>query len=244
LAANLTPWNGIDTIYFDLDGTLRYNRPSFIEALSHFILQLGLSGEIANSRNAHRWLHYYWAQSPELVNDREAYEEDEDSFWINHSRRYLLASGCESEQAIDLASQLTQYMRDKYTPEDLVAEDVPRLLQTLKETGYRLAVISNRRNPFDEQLETHGIDSYFEFSLAAGTIDTWKPDPEIFRFALDKMGVEPEHAIYVGDNYFADVVGAQNAGMHAVLIDPDKLFPEADCTVIGRIPELEPILAK
>jgi FMN phosphatase YigB (HAD superfamily) len=243
LAADLTPWNGITTIYFDLDGTLRHNQPSFIEALTNYILQLGLPREIANSRNAHRWLHYYWAQSPELISDREAFEEDEDSFWINHSRRYLLASGCQSEQAIDLASQLTQCMRDKYTPEDLVAEDVPRLLQTFKEIGYRLAVISNRRNPFDEQLETLGIDSYFEYSLAAGTIKAWKPDPLIFQFALNEMGVEPGHAVYVGDNYFADVIGAQSAGMHAVLIDPNKLFPEADCTVIERIPELESILA-
>ena len=244
MAVDLTPWNGIHTIYFDLDGTLRHNRPSFTEVLSGFILQLGLPSEVANSQHAHRWLHYYWAQSPELVNDRDAFEEDELSFWINHSSRYLLASGCPSEQAQKLAPNLTQYMRDEYTPEDLIAEDVPNLLQTLKESGYRLAVVSNRRNPFDEQLQSLGIDSYFEYSLAAGTINTWKPDPKIFRHALNEMGVEPENALYVGDNYFADVVGAQNAGINAVLIDPVNLFPEADCVVIERLPELESILAE
>jgi FMN phosphatase YigB (HAD superfamily) len=58
------------------------------------------------------------------------------------------------------------------------------------------------------------------------------------------MGVEPEGALYVGDNYFADIVGAQSAGLKAVLIDPVNLFPEANCMVIERLPELESILAE
>lgn len=244
MAADLIPGNKIDTIYFDLDGTLRYNRPSFIEALSSFILQLGLPSEVANSRRAHRWLHYYWAQSPELINDRETFDKDDDLFWVNHSRRYLLASGCQADEATQLAPDLTQCMRDRYTPEDLLVDDVPYLLQKLKHFGFRLAVISNRRNPFDEQLETLGIKSYFEYSLAAGTIDTWKPDPMIFQYALKEMDVKPEHAVYVGDNYFADVIGAHNAGMHAVLIDQANLFPEANCAVIERLPELEFVLAE
>lgn len=244
MAADLTPWNGIDTIYFDLDGTLRYNRPSFIEALTGYILQLGLPFEAANSRQAHRWLHYYWAQSPELITDREDFDDDNDSFWINHSRRYLLAYGCQSLQATQLAPDLTQCMRDEYNPEDLLVEEVPHLLQTLEQSGYRLAVISNRTDPFDEQLETLGINSFFEYSLAAGSINVWKPDPQIFRYALNEMGVEPEQAVYVGDNYFADVVGAQSVGMRAVLIDPDHLFPEANCAVIKRLPDLEAVLTQ
>lgn len=243
MAVDLIPWNGIHTIYFDLDGTLRHNQPSFIEALSDFILQLGLPPEVANSRHAHRWLHYYWAQSPELISDSETYAEDDHAFWVNHSHRYLLASGCQTEQALELASDLTQCMQEEYNPEDLVAEDVPSMLQTLKDDGFRLGVISNRRKPFDEQLESLGIHSYFEYFLAAGTIDAWKPDPKIFQHALSEMNVDPEGAIYVGDNYFADVIGAQNAGLKAVLIDPVNLFPEADCMVIERLADLESALA-
>ena len=63
--------NGIDSIFFDLDGTLRHNRPSFIEALTGFTQELGITGESDNNRQAHRWLHYYWAQSPELISDQE-----------------------------------------------------------------------------------------------------------------------------------------------------------------------------
>jgi FMN phosphatase YigB (HAD superfamily) len=42
----------------------------------------------------------------------------------------------------------------------------------------------------------------------------------------------------VGDNYFADVVGARRAGLTPVLFDPDEIFPEADCIVIKSFDEL------
>jgi FMN phosphatase YigB (HAD superfamily) len=53
------------------------------------------------------------------------------------------------------------------------------------------------------------------------------------------MNVKPEQAVYIGDNYFADVVGARNAGIEPILIDPVNLFPEANCTVIGSLGDLE-----
>lgn len=238
-AVDLIPRNAISTIYFDLDGTLRHNQPTFLEALSDFNLQLGLPIEIANTRQAHRWLHNYWAQSPELIADRETFGEDEGSFWVNHSRRYLLASGCQPDQAAQFAPDLTECMRDRYSPVDTLADNVGGLLHNLQQNDFRLAVISNRTNPFDEQLESLGISSYFEYSLAAGTIDAWKPDPIIFQHALTQMNVKPEQAVYVGDNYFADVLGANNAGIQPILIDPVGLFPEANCTVIKTIGDLE-----
>jgi len=47
--------------------------------------------------------------------------------------------------------------------------------------------------------------------------------------------------MYVGDNYFADIIGSQRAGLMPVLYDPISLFPDADCVVIksfAEIPEL------
>jgi HAD superfamily hydrolase (TIGR01549 family) len=130
-------------------------------------------------------------------------------------------------------------MREDYSPLDTLDTEADELLGNLQRDGFRLGVISNRSKPFEEQLESLGIRSYFEISLAAGTVDTWKPDPKIFHHALREMNIKPEQAVYVGDNYFADVVGAQNAGIEPVLIDPDGLFPEADCMVIKTIGDLD-----
>jgi HAD superfamily hydrolase (TIGR01549 family) len=238
-AVDLISRKTINTIYFDLDGTLRYNRPSFLEALAEYNMQLGLPIEIATSIQGHRWLHNYWAQSPDLIADRKTFGEDEGAFWVNHSRRYLEASGCQPEQAQNLAPELTECMRERYSPVDTLADQADELLHQLQQNGFRLGVISNRTDPFDEQLEALGIRSYFEYSLAAGTIDAWKPDPLIFQHALTEMNIKSEQAVYVGDNYFADVVGARNAGIQPILIDPVNLFPEADCVVIDTISDLE-----
>jgi HAD superfamily hydrolase (TIGR01549 family) len=232
-----------DAIFFDLDGTLRHNRPSFLEALEEYNLQLGLPSNIANSQLGHRWLHSYWAQSSQLLADRQMFGDDELAFWINHSRRFLEASGCQPVQAQKLAPQLTECMREHYSPVDTLADEAEELLQELQQNNFRLGVISNRSEPFDEQMESLGLSSYFEFSLAAGTIDAWKPDPLIFQHALTQMKINPEQAVYIGDNYFADVVGARNAGIKPVLIDPANLFPEADCLVIESLGDLEIISA-
>lgn len=242
LGVELCHSNGIDTILFDLDGTLRENNPSFNDAMMGFALQLGLTGESENRRQAHRWLHYYWAQSPELVSDLDTYEDYSEEFWTNHARLYLQAFGCQYEQASDLAPELTRCMVEEYDPEDGLVEEAPHLLGSLKEAGFRLAVVSNRRNPFDEQLENLGIHAYFEYTLAAGSINAYKPDPAVFHHALNEMGIEPDQGIYVGDNYFADVIGAQKARMQAVLIDPEGLFPEAECPIIDGLDELQMVL--
>jgi putative hydrolase of the HAD superfamily len=53
-----------------------------------------------------------------------------------------------------------------------------------------------------------------------------KPDPEIFRRALARMGVSAERAIYAGDIPSVDVDGAHAAGMQAALIDPLDFYPD------------------
>jgi len=57
-------------------------------------------------------------------------------------------------------------------------------------------------------------------------------------------GCAPEAAAYVGDNYYADVVGARAAGLHPILIDPLGIFPEAGCPTIRALGELEAVLAE
>jgi FMN phosphatase YigB (HAD superfamily) len=50
--------------------------------------------------------------------------------------------------------------------------------------------------------------------------------------------VSAQETVYVGDNYFADVVGSRRAGLHPVLYDPRGIFPEADCSTIKSFDEL------
>ena len=234
-------------ILFDLDGTLRHNIPSSNHAFFDFAAQHGAADSPEQRRRTIRWVHYYWAQSPELMGDLEVFGTLSEEFWNFYSQRQLTVFGCPPEQAVALAPLIRQRMQEEYAPLDHVPPAVHETLQELKEAGLRLAVVSNRGNPFDEQLAALELTQDFEFAIAAGVIDLWKPGAGIFLHAVERLGVRPEETMYVGDNYFADVVGAQNAGLQPVLIDPEGVFEEAadligKCPVIRDMCELLPLL--
>ena len=100
-----------------------------------------------------------------------------------------------------------------------------RVLPQLKQAGYILGVISNRDKPFQDLLHEHGIGEFFEFSLAAGEVNTFKPEPGVFEHALREMNLSPQDVIYVGDNYYADVVGARPRGTLACSLRPAESSP-------------------
>ena len=112
--------------------------------------------------------------------------------------------------------------------------DAPRHFQDVLPGGGVLL----RRNPLDEIVYELGLEGMFAFTLAAGEIDIWKPDPGIFREALLRGNCRPASTVYVGDNYYADVVSSRTAGLTPVLLDSQEIFPEAGCRVIHHLGEL------
>lgn len=235
--------NSIRVILFDLDGTLRHNRPAFTDSFMDYAAQLGVKASEEQRWQTTRWTHYYWASSQELAADDRAFAGQEAEFWTNYARRSLEVLGASTDQAIQLAPEMHRYMSEDHQTEDWIPPEVPETLQVLKESGYRLGVVSNREHSYEEYLIQVGLMEYFDLSLVAGEVDAWKPDPRIFLHALDQLGYSPEQAVYVGDNYYADIQGANKAGLHPVLIDPDGLFPEATCPIIKSLAELPEILS-
>lgn len=69
-------------------------------------------------------------------------------------------------------------------------------------------------------------------------MESYKPEPGIFEHALKKLDVTAAETVYVGDNYYADVVGARRAGLQPVLYDPNGIFPDADCVTIRSFDDL------
>ena len=134
------------------------------------------------------------------------------------------------------------HMGEVYRPESVVPEDVRRALPQLKESGYLLGVISNRDKPFQDVLDDHGIGQFFDFSMAAGEVNIWKPDPGIFTPGLARVALPAREVMYVGDNYYADVVGARAAGLQPVLYDPLGIFPDPDCVTIKSFDELNSVI--
>lgn len=238
----MIPSNNIKAIFFDLDGTLRHSVPSGGEVFTDYVITLGLQVNEEARLRAMRWEHFYWASSVDLRNDLLAHSAETENFWIEYSRRRLIALGASEEWAAEYAAKTSMHMGEVYKPESIVPEDVRRTLPQLKKLGYILAVISNRDKPFQDVLDDHGIGEFFDFSMAAGEVNVWKPEPGIFEHGLQRVGLSAKEVIYVGDNYYADVVGARAAGLQPVLYDPLGIFPDPDCTMIKSFDELNSIV--
>ncbi|WP_299160774.1 YjjG family noncanonical pyrimidine nucleotidase [uncultured Tenacibaculum sp.] len=82
---------------------------------------------------------------------------------------------------------------------------------------YELHIITNG---FEEvqniKLKKSGINKYFKEVITSESIGVKKPNPKIFKFALEKAKAAPHNSIMIGDSYEADVEGAINVGMEAI----------------------------
>ncbi len=95
--------------------------------------------------------------------------------------------------------------------------DLRETLDALKEMGLRLGIITNGLYPFQQRnFEALGVTDYFETVVVSDAEQIRKPDPEIFRRALSRLGSTPATTVFVGDNPDADIRGAQRVGMRAV----------------------------
>ncbi|MFL5403310.1 MAG: HAD family hydrolase [Gemmatimonadales bacterium] len=100
----------------------------------------------------------------------------------------------------------------------LVPEQTRDALDRLKAAGLRLAVVSNSEGRVQQALEAAQLRDYFDVVIDSGLIGIEKPDPRIFHAALQELGVDAAEALYVGDLYDIDIVGARAAGIEAVLL--------------------------
>lgn len=244
LEGNLISFKGITTILFDLDGTLRHSIPAGQDIFMDFAESLGLTANTDNRRMIGQWAHQYWANSECLMNDKKTFTTENGGFWQNYAKRQFEVLGISSEQATKWAPKAQDHMRENFNPKDIIADDVYETLQVLKDASYKMGLVTNRSNPVDEYLVEKNLKNYFDFSFYAGEIGSWKPEPEIFQHALRLANAEACETIYVGDNYYADVIGARNVNILPVLLDPDNVFPDADCPVILKIGDLQEHLTK
>ena len=100
-------------------------------------------------------------------------------------------------------------------------------LVALRNTGLRLAAVSNSEGTVERLLVELGLRPLFEAVVDSWEVGFSKPDPRIFEVALSRMAISADRAIMVGDSWSSDVEGARQAGIKSVLIDQYDLHPDA-----------------
>ena len=102
-------------------------------------------------------------------------------------------------------------------------------LARAKAAGLVVGVISNSNGSVEGTLEATGLAARIDFVLDSSRVGVEKPDPRIFRLGVERAGVTPGEAVYVGDLYSVDVLGARAAGLAGILIDPRGYWGPRDC---------------
>jgi beta-phosphoglucomutase-like phosphatase (HAD superfamily) len=110
-------------------------------------------------------------------------------------------------------------------------------LSRLKSEGYKLAVCSNSiRKTVEIMMEKAALSEYLEFTLSNQDVKQGKPDPEIYKLAINKLGLSPRECLIVEDNEHG-VKAAIGSGANILKVEsPNDVFYE---NILSRIKEIE-----
>jgi putative hydrolase of the HAD superfamily len=157
----------------------------------------------------------------------------------SYFRDLLGAAGIAVEPATEIARDLAaMHLEDNLWRVPMTG--ALETLRGLRARGLRSAALSNSDGRVSEILEALGLAEYLDLVVDSHLEGVEKPDPEIFYRALGRLGLPAERAVYIGDIYSIDAVGARGAGLTPVIIDPSGGYAMLDCLKIAALRELLP----
>lgn len=123
------------------------------------------------------------------------------------------------EKIAPLSSKLTRLWRD-CDGHRVARPDVRSTVIELHKRGYVLGIIANTvtETEIPDWIVEDGLTGFFKDVVLSSKVGLRKPGPEIYWEAARRIGSQPEHCVYVGDNPFRDVEGARKAGFGMVII--------------------------
>ena len=123
-------------------------------------------------------------------------------------------------------------------------------VKTLKASGFKLGLVSNTM--FDGEMHIADMRRYklaalFDAMVFSADVNKWKPGIEIFTNVLDRLDVEANRAVFIGDDPGADVVGGIRAGLYTIHYLSSERFASVDGVkpdaMINNLAELVPLVS-
>ncbi|MDE4083611.1 HAD-IA family hydrolase [Planococcus maritimus] len=219
--------NSISTILFDLDDTL-LDREQAIEKL--FLVLLEKFYENIKHTNKNEML-------------RRFKEYDKKNYGINDKTRVLEPVFNE----FPTKRIVSQYDMQGFWNTNLplyfsVDETILEFLSSLKEQ-YQLAIITNGSTERQYAIISNtNLNNYFEEVFISEEVGFTKPDRRIFEVALNKLNIQPEHVLFIGDDLKKDIEGCQNANIKGIWFNPLSLENRTDIEPYAEIKSLKEIL--
>jgi putative hydrolase of the HAD superfamily len=226
----------IKAVFFDLYHTLITYDPPQEELVARALRELGIERDPAIFRRplitADEFIYEEIARLP--LSQRS--QEEKIALYAQYQGIVLKEAGIEADQklAMGLLGKMQQYNMNL-----VLFDDVATALDELKKRGLVLGLISNVEQAMNDTLARLKLDSWLDIIVTSLDAGAGKPQPEIFLEALKRAGVAADEALYVGDQYRVDVLGARGAGIKGILIDRTGYHRDiTDCPKIGNLQEL------
>ncbi len=220
-------------VIFDCGGTLLELEPAREVICARVLAKFGRTPPPEFIRLAYRIADFALPQR----SSRQTGAADRRCFYDQFNQCLAVLLGVES-----LSSEFNSAMQDAFNigaAHWRLIDGSAEALSTLHEHGLRLFVLANWDRNLSLRLEQNGILHWFEDVGDSQTLGTEKPDRAIFDAFLARVHLEPEEAIYVGNEYMADVVGSRRSGLFPVLLNRDGWYSSGcDCAVIDRLADL------
>jgi putative hydrolase of the HAD superfamily len=223
-------------ICFDMGYTLLRHAPTGPELYRRVLADHGHLHDLAEIEAAHVPARELYVQAIREGRDFESSMPLAREFWTEYNHLVLsgLGLGAEHRGPVAEAVYTTAWSAASWQ----AFSDTLPALQALRDLGISMAVVSNFVDTLPALCERSGIAGFFDVVVASVEAGAMKPDPRIWGMALRRLGVRPEDAWHVGDNYWTDVLGARAAGLTPVLIDRDGMVPNPDCACVAGLEEL------
>ncbi len=215
----------IRALLFDVNGTLidietDEGLEEIYRAIAHFLAYQGIV--------LHRWEVrdlYFQIMQLQRVESAETFAEwDALEVWreLLHNKASDYTRSLPSEKQEQLPLFLAELHRSIARKRLRLYSQVQETLDQLR-SHYRLAVVSDAQSSYAvPELYSVGLLKYFDPIIVSGDYGYRKPDPRLFRKALDALQVRPEQAIFVGNDLYHDIFGAQQVGMKAIVISSNQ----------------------
>ena len=178
---------------------------------------------------------------------------DAEADWAGSWKAYLEGYADFCGVPPDLLEEVHRHLDSEFADAALWYREAPGSregLAALAATGVRLGIVSNADGMIGERLRTReilqvgpGLGIEVDCVIDSGAVGVMKPDPRIFRLALDAMDVDADDAWYVGDMPGIDVVGARRAGLRPFVVDPLGLHADAGYDRVASLQELARLVA-
>lgn len=168
--------------------------------------------------------------------------------WVPGFRTEVWRRALASEGLVDeaLAKELGLFFVGRRRELQDPLPGAEEILKRLRSAGIRVGLLTNGAPDLQrEKIESSGLGMYFDAAVVSGEFGTGKPEPEIFRHLLDRLGSEPPESLMVGNSLARDIVGARRAGIASCWLalegeDEPVGLVEPDYTIhsLGELPRI------